>query len=369
MPEEARTLIRTLVLPYENVRTVYEGDSEVRLYRNELTGELQVGKRFDVLGLEESEVVEEGAHLRQIQHPHITPVYDVARVEGYPEPMKVVEIIMPYYERGSLYDAFQRSETFSVGQAVALAEHALYGLAELHEVQGLLHRDVKSPNLLLANDGRLVVSDLGVAIAMDADGGAEALPNARLYTPPESLTSHRVDRRSDLYQVGVVLHELASGPLPYTDPAYDIVELAERLAQGRRGILPRHLNQQPWVPRRLRTVINKATARDPASRYPTAKAMVDALAAVRLVDWQFTVDEPDHRRWEGATPQRPDRRFAVDAAFIAPSARRRNRGWRLSGLQRVTAWQRVVPDALIPELAGSQAAGFFDAMVDIACSR
>lgn len=366
---DTRTLIRKLELPYESIRTVYEGDSEVRLYRNELTQELQVGKRFDVLGVESAVAVQEGALLRRIDHRHVTPVYDVARVSGFPEPMQVVEVIMPFYARGSLYDAFRGGERFTVGEAVRLTIGALHGLAELHEVYAILHRDVKSPNLLLTDEGRLVVGDLGVAIPLEADGTAEALPNARLYSPPESLTSRRVDRRSDLYQVGIVLHELASGPLPYEDPAYDISAVAGRLAQGRRGVLPRHLVHQPWVPRRLRTVVNKATAKDATSRYSNAKAMVDALDAVPLVDWQVVADSADLKRWEGATPQRPDRRFAVEARYLAPKPRRKRTGWSLSGLQHVTAWQRIRPDALVPDLVGAQAADFFDSMVAIASSR
>jgi serine/threonine protein kinase len=363
---DTRTLIRKLELPYESVRTVYEGDSEVRLYRNELTQELQVGKRFDILGVENAVAVQEGTLLRRIQHPNVTPVYDVARVTGYQAPMEVVEIIMPFYPRGSLYDAFQRGERFTIGETVRLVAGALHGLAELHEVHGILHRDAKSPNLLLGGDGRLIVGDLGVAVPLDQDGGAEALPNARLYSPPESLSTRRVDRRSDIYQIGLVLHELASGPLPYEDALYTISAISQRLSRGQRAILPRHLAHAPWVPRRLRTVINKAVARDPGDRYASAKAMVDALAAVPLVDWQVVVDEPDHKRWEGATPQRPDRRFAVDARYVV--SKRGRTGWVLSGLQQVNAWQRVVPDSLVGELHTGQAAAFFDSMVVIATS-
>jgi serine/threonine protein kinase len=360
---DARVFIRALELPYERIRTVYAGDSEVRLYRNELTQELQIGKRFDILGIEGSAAVQEGSLLRRIMHPNVTPVYDVARVKGYPAPMQVVEVIMPYYERGSLYDAFLRGERFTVGDAVRLSIEALHGLAELHEVHGILHRDVKTPNVLLRDDGRLVLGDLGVAAPLASDGTAEALPNARLYSPPESFVSRRVGRAADLYQLGIVLHELASGPLPYDDPAYDISAVAARLDQGRSVVLPRHLRPAPWVPRRLRAVIHKSTSRDPGTRYPNAKAMVDALAAVPLVDWLVRADQPDYKRWEGATPQRPGRRFAVEARYLSAKRGRTRTGWCLSGLQEVSRWQRVLPDALVAELEGRQAADFFDSMV------
>ena len=67
----SRTLLKTLTLPYENLRTVYEGCCEVRLYRNEITGVLQVGKRYDTAGLEHSVAVREATLLQQIRHEAI----------------------------------------------------------------------------------------------------------------------------------------------------------------------------------------------------------------------------------------------------------------------------------------------------------
>jgi hypothetical protein len=80
-----RSLIRTLTLPYESVKTLYEGDSEVRLYRNELIGELQVGKRYDTLGLESTVLVNEGQLLKRINHLQVVPVRDVV-VAASPTP-------------------------------------------------------------------------------------------------------------------------------------------------------------------------------------------------------------------------------------------------------------------------------------------
>lgn len=364
---DQRAFIRKLELPYESMRTIYEGDSEVRLYRNELTDELQVGKRFDILGVESAVAVKEGALLRQIDHRNITPVFDVVRVTDFPKPMQVVEIIMPYYERGSLYDSFKTGQRFSISAAINGVIGALHGLSELHDVRGILHRDIKSPNLLIDGDGRFRVSDLGVAVEMSQGGGAEALPQARLYSPPESLTTQRVDRRSDLYQLGMVLHELVSGPLPYGDPSFRIEAVARRLEQGRRGVPPRFLQHAPWVPPRLRTVINKALAEDPSARYLHAKAMVDALAAIPYVDWQLVVDESEFKRWEGSTVHAPDRRFAVTAKFLPPKQGRKRVGWRLSGYQQITVPRKILPDELVNELA--QAASFFDKIVVIATRR
>jgi serine/threonine protein kinase len=240
---------------------------------------------------------------------------------------------------------------------------ALLGLGEIQECYGVLHRDLKSPNLFLTKDGRLLVGDLGVAIHMDTNGGGEALPSPRLYCPPETFIFQRCDRRSDLFQMGVVLHELSSGPLPYGDPEYATEKMAERLGKGRPAFLPRHMRPAPWVPKDLRRVIKKASRVDAELRYGTAKEMGDALSKVRYIDWREVITEPDLRRWEGATARRPDRRFAIEA-------RRRGRGdgWVLVAQQSVNTWRRIVglPDQIVEEPESPQAAAFFQSIVDIA---
>ncbi|HXF31588.1 MAG TPA: protein kinase [Solirubrobacterales bacterium] len=359
-----RKFLTTLTLPYESIRTLHEGSSEVRLYRNELIGQHQIGKRYSKLGLESTVAVNEGKLLKQIRHSHVVPVEDVVTPSGYDPILSTVELIMPFYERGSLTDAFERGERFTVGTAISLMCGALLGLAEIHDCFGVIHRDMKSPNLFLSDEGRLLVGDLGAAILMDEEGGGEALPFVQLYSAPESLITRRCDRRSDLFQMGLILHELTSGPFPYADPTYEIEAMAERLSQGRRAVRPVHLRAEPWVPSRLRRVINKAIQCDPARRFTSAKTMSDALANVPYIDWVEVSSEPDRRRWEGATVHRPDRRFSVEAT-------QRKNAWSLVGRQQVTTWRRISerPDAIVSSLSDPQAASFFESMLAIATKR
>jgi serine/threonine protein kinase len=359
----ARTLVRTLTLPYESVRTLYEGDHEVRLYRNELTGLLQVGKRIDLLGLEESvALTHEGRLLQEIKHRHVTPIIDVALVSGFPQPMNVVELIMPFYEEGSLYDSFLAHKRYGIADAVRLTGEVLLGLNELHEVHGVLHRDVKTPNVFLGGDGHALLGDLGVAVSMRSGGTAEALRNARLYATPEALTVGRATRQSDIFQCGIVLHELASGPLSYEHADFAIDAIAERLSKGERPIPDNHLAHHPCVPKGLRAVIKKATAVDPSRRYGSATAMHAALSRLRYVSWEVVSHDPERTRWEGRVSGRPGRAFAVDAI-------RRTNGWHLRGEQRVNAWRQVRPPAIVQDPMCAAACEFFDSMVAIATNR
>src|SRR5262249_32286594 len=142
--------------------------------------------------------------------------FDVAVLPDYPPPMRVIELIMPYYERGSVCDAMLRDGTrFSVGQAVRLALQALRGLGELHDVHGILHRDLKSANAFLTDDGDLRVGDLGACMPIDANGEAEPYPSMQPSTPPETYLADRVGRSYDIFGLGLLLFELLNGPLPY----------------------------------------------------------------------------------------------------------------------------------------------------------
>lgn len=355
MSGEARTLLKTLTLPFESLQTIYEGGSEVRLYRNEISGQLQIGKRIDVLGLDKTVAVREAQLLTTIDHRNVVPVTEVARVEGYDAPMQVIELVMPYYERGSVCDALQNGERFSLAEARKLTIEALLGASEINERYSILHRDHKSPNVFLDDGGHARIGDLGVAVPMEAAGKAEAYPNAQLFSPPETFVTGRIGRAAEIYQLGLVSFELLNGPLPYDEnPLEDVVP---RLQLGRRGVRTRDLSFQPHVPRRLRGIVKKAISVEPGERYQTAAAMIDALRKVKMIDWKQTVDEADRKIWEGASVRRADRRYRVEVT------QRRRGGWTMSGQQCVTRWQRVLPVQIVTDPLGKDAAGFFEAIL------
>jgi len=362
-PAEAdyRRHLATLTLPYENLRTIHMGGSEVRKYRNELTGQFQVGKRIGTIGLESAVVVREAMLLQQIRHDNLVPVFDVVRVTGIhvPSPMQLLEIIMPFYERGSVCDAFFRGERFTLREARDLVLAALRGLAELHD-RRILHRDVKTPNLLLAGDTtRVKLGDLGAAIPLDEDGTADVLDSPQLWTAPETYTVRRIDQRADLYSMGIVLHEVLSGPLPYE--RYPADRCLDRLTRGLPAPMPRHLIPAPYVPRSLRRVVTRATHRNPADRYASSHEMAAALAAAHLVEWSLVVDEETRRVWQGSTPTRRDEEFQVEVW-------RTKRGRRMgTARRRGRQWRRIVPDQVLTDDRDDSAlTALFDRVVDLA---
>jgi serine/threonine protein kinase len=332
------------------------GASEVRLYRNEITGELEVGKRLDLLGMDKAVVALEAKLLKTIRHPNIAPVTEVAVVPIFKPPLKVIEMVMPYYERGSICDAMHSNgERFSLGEARRLAIEALRGASEINECHGILHRDHKSPNVFIDDDGHARVGDLGIAIPMEPDGAAEAYPSLQLFTPPETYMTRRVSRRSEIYQLGLVAFELMNGPLPYAEYPKDEIKL--RLERGQRAMRTSDLAFQPHVPKRMRSVISRALKVRPEERFATASQMIDALRAVKMIDWRETVSEADRICWEGASVQRPDRSYRIEAT------QKRRGGWVLTGSQCVTRYRRVRPPQIVVDPRGAEAGALFESIL------
>ena len=176
--------------------------------------------------------------------------------------------------------------------------------------QGILHRDVKPSNLLLDNHGNVWVADFGLAKTAEADDlthTGDILGTIR-YMAPERFSGH-CDARSDVYSLGLTLYELVA-----LRPAYE--------AGDRHTLMDRVLHEEPArlkklapnVPRDLETIIAKATARDPAARYPTAAALAEDLR-------RFVEDRPIRR---GVSRPRSDSRGGAGGTRWSPA----RWGWR-----------------------------------------
>jgi serine/threonine protein kinase len=356
-------LVAKLQLPFACLRTCHEGASEVRVYRNDLTGALRVGKRTSALGHELSVALTEAKLLELIKHPNIVQVYEVARVSdtGYDDPaLQMFELTMPFFERGSVFDAFVRGERFSVLTACRYAERALRGLAELHR-RRILHRDVKSGNVFLVDDGSLLkVGDLGIAEAMDSEGLADAHPYPQLYSPPETFTLKKASVRSDIYGVGLMLHEMLNGPFDYAS-YNERSEYAVRLARGKPAPRKADLRMLPHVPPALRRIVRKATDAKPDRRYPSALAMSGELSRAHLVDWDPVQGDERRKEWLGVSAKHGDRRFRI-------VAERKRSAWKLTAEKHVSRWQQFLTPVIADSYEGRAAMELFDQVVKCVAS-
>lgn len=225
-----------------------------------------------------------------------------------------VLVAMELVGGGSLLQALQRGGLGQV-EAIRLTVGILHGVAHLHS-RDLVHRDLKPANILLDGSGALAVPRIGdfgsVARLSVPDGQVTASKHSALYVPPEGWqTPSTYGKPSDLYQVGMVLHELVNGPLPYNDCSAYLDRQAKREIRGlgatqigdlhaadacavvdraiaRRASSGRLLElspELPYVSPRLRRVIAKATSPDLSRRYQTATQFIGDLERLALPNW------------------------------------------------------------------------------------
>jgi serine/threonine protein kinase len=295
----ADTILR---LPFEALQSIPGGVNEVRLYHDDLLNCERVGKRLD-LTMVQATVLPEASTLKSISHPNIVEVVSAVKVDDprYDPLMDVIEIITPFYPRGSITDALLQGETFSTRQSMLIMQAALRGLRELHVRHDILHRDVKSGNILLTEAPTYaVVADIGVAGSMAGSGAAPAVNNPTLYSPPELLETGVLTVSSDLYSMGLVMSELLGGPFDYG--SYNREEVYKRLESGESPLTAQDFALPIWAPSTLHKIHMKATATQPSRRYQSAKQMDDAIGALKLANWTQEADLEWHAAGPGRTP-------------------------------------------------------------------
>ncbi|MEV4189914.1 serine/threonine-protein kinase [Streptomyces toxytricini] len=211
----------------------------------------------------------EAQAMAALNHPHVVAVHDMG---DEPVPFIVMELI----QGGSLADLLGAGRPVPVAQALGLASQVLAGLAVAH-AHGLVHRDIKPGNVLLAADGTAKVADFGIARAAEGAGTVLTRTGRLVGTPsfmsPEQVLGRPdIDGRSDLYSVGVMLFQMITGRLPFeADSGYAIGYL--HLTAPPPTLASTGVAAGPAV----EAVVARALAKDPAQRYPDAASMRAAL--------------------------------------------------------------------------------------------
>ena len=205
----------------------------------------------------------------RVRHEYVLEVYETGELGGQPF------IAMYYVDGPTLMEI--REET-SLEQKVRLMAQVAEGLHAAHR-EGLLHRDVKPSNVLveMTPDGKLKpwVADFGIATELGRGSSiwSAVLAGTPYYIAPERLDeSQPVDRRSDVYSLGVTFYQLLSGQLPFDDP-----RLGEMLRKVREEDPLPLRGREPSLPAELDAVAMKCLAKSPEDRYPTARAVADDL--------------------------------------------------------------------------------------------
>lgn len=218
--------------------------------------------------VDRDQFLKEARNQSQIKHPGIVEIFDVRETEdGRPC------IIAEYVNGESLSDRLAKTLKLSFHEAIRIVAEAAEHLHVAHQ-NGLIHRDIKPANLLLDDEGRVWIADFGLAIReADWNTGAEWAGTIRYMSPEQARReAHRLDLRSDIFSLGIVLVELLTGRIPYRSA--EPTALAKEIA--RTPALPlRHLDDT--LPRQLDDICNRALNLHPQLRYSTALDFADDL--------------------------------------------------------------------------------------------
>jgi len=207
----------------------------------------------------------------RLNHPHILPIFDSGSVDGRPF------YTMPYVEGETLRDRIRRERQLPLPAALSIARAVAGALDHAHS-RGVVHRDVKPANILLARDGGVFLADFGIARAMTVATGDQITDSGIFVGTPEYMSPEQaavkpsLDARSDVYALGCVVYEMLGGEPPFTGPTAQAI-VARHCQEPPRSLAVIRPSLGPGVQR----VLERALAKVPADRFATPSEMVDAL--------------------------------------------------------------------------------------------
>lgn len=222
-----------------------------------------------------------------LDHPNIVSIYDVGEEKG------IYYIVMEYVAGTTLKQYIQNRAPLHPSEALDIMKQILSAIAHAHD-NLIVHRDIKPHNILIDHDGRVKVTDFGIAMALSSATitHTNSVLGSVHYLSPEQARGGLATKKSDLYSLGIVLYEMLTGRVPYDGES--AVSIALKHLQSE---TPSPERWNPSIPQSMTNIILKAMAKDPFHRYDSAEEMEEdlhtALDAARLNEKRYVVPVDD----------------------------------------------------------------------------
>jgi serine/threonine-protein kinase len=229
-----------------------------------------------------------------LQHPHILPLFDSGEAEGF------LYYVMPHVEGQTLRDRLDHEKQLPVAESVRIAGEVASALDYAHR-RGVIHRDIKPENVLL-HDGRAMVADFGIALAVSSAGGSRmtetgmSLGTPHYMSPEQAMGERELDARSDLYALAATLYEMLAGEPPFTGPTAQSI-VAKVLSSQPEPVTTYRKTVPPHVDRALLQALQKL----PADRFATASQFAATIAGGPAAE---SVETRSVARPTGSSPTR-----------------------------------------------------------------
>ncbi len=233
----------------------------VKMLKDDIAGDEQAVQRF----------INESQAVSMLSHPNIVKIYDVS-VKG-----SLKYIVMERVDGITLKSYMRRKGALSTDETLSYTEQVLSALQHAHS-KGIIHRDIKPQNILLLKNGKVKVTDFGIAKLLDADSsqGDGKTVGTVYYISPEQANGVDIDCRSDLYSTGVMMYEMASGVLPFNG---DTPLSVAMMQINDEPTPPSEINSE--IPRGLEQIILGAMDKRPERRFQSAEQMLRYVKQLR----------------------------------------------------------------------------------------
>jgi len=262
---------------YLGIDTILKREVAIKVLRGELAQDPVSLKRFQ----------REAMAITRVSHPNIVEVYDVGEDQGR------YFIVMEYIRGQTLKQLVAKRGALAPDEAVNIMKQLVSAVALAH-ASGIIHRDIKSQNVLVKDDGTVKLSDFGIAIASNDTAQltqADTVMGSVHYMAPELARGRNATVQSDIYSLGIVFYEMLTGDVPFHAEAAVQIALKHMHEE-----IPSVRAFNPQIPQSVENIVIRATAKNPANRYTTADAMYNDLVTCldfsRAHEAKLVFDDP-----------------------------------------------------------------------------
>ena len=243
--------------------TILEREVAVKVLRGDLSNDEKFIRRFE----------REANSASSLRHPNIVEMYDVGEDDGK------YFIVMEFINGKTLKSLIKKRGALNLTEAIDIMLQITSAIACAHESL-IIHRDIKPQNVLILEDGKIKITDFGIALALNSNELTQtnSVMGSVHYLPPEQASGNNATVKGDIYSIGILMFELITGKVPFRGE--NAVEIA---LKHMREPIPSVKDINPEIPQSVENIIIKATAKNPKNRYDSVSEMYE--------DLRFCLDE------------------------------------------------------------------------------